>query len=323
MPKLVAWSVDAQNPQPQKIQSSHIHLEKHLEDWITDDVTLIADGLTIVGRQLTIDDGRLDLLAIDFRDRWVVIEIKPDMLTHSALSQALYYASSLAQIDADELKKRIEPNLHKFGDAETLSARVNQLLAREDGTREIAVLLVGSGIHSGLTRLDSFLGRFNVPISVVSFEVFELDEGPQLLVREAIEESHDDGWATHQPIYTVEAIHRMAVDMGVSEQFSRFISMSEKAGLEVQPRKASVTIAPPADRRRYLMWIRPGPSRGKLKLQISSDAFTEFYPHVSDEQANGAVGRFKDGVILDGHAFDEELREIERFLIEKLPQPKA
>ena len=323
MPKLVAWSVDIQHPQPQKVKGSHIQLEKHLEDWITNDATLVADGLTIVGRQLTIDDGRLDLLAIDFRDRWVVIEIKPEMLYSNALSQALYYASSLAQIDADELYKKLEPELHKFGDAKTLSVRVNQLLSREEGTREIAVLLVGSGIHSGLIRMDGFLGRFGVPISIVSFEVFELDGGPQLHVREAIDETHDGGWTTRQPVFSVESIKRMAVDLGVGEQFNRFIIMSEKAGLVVQPKRASVTIAPPADRRRYLMWIRPGHGHGELKLQISSDAFTEFYPHVSEEEAYGAVGRFKNGIVLDGQAFDDVLGEIERFLIEKLPQPEA
>ena len=323
MPKLVAWSVDAQHPQPLKVRVSHIQLEKHLEDWIANDATLVADGLTIVGRQLTIDDGRLDLLAIDFRDRWVVIEIKPDMLTGNALTQALYYASSLAQIDADELYTKLEPDLHKYGDAKSLSVKVNQMLAREDGTREIAVLLVGSGIHSGLVRMDGFLGRFGVPISIVSFEVFELDGGPQLLVREAIDESHDGGWSTRQPIFTVEAIRRMAVDMGVGEQFNRFLNMSEKAGLVVQPQKGSVRIAPPADRRRYLMWIQPGPGHGELKLQIGSDAFIEFYPHVSEEEANDAVSRFKDGMTLAGHALDENLGEIERFLIEKLPQPEA
>ena len=52
-------------------------------------MTLIGEGLTLVGRQVSIDDGRLDLLAIDSRDHWVVIEIKPGMLDSGALAQAL------------------------------------------------------------------------------------------------------------------------------------------------------------------------------------------------------------------------------------------
>ena len=38
--------------------------------WIAADAKLIGGELTIVGQQVRIDDGRLDLLAIDARDRW-------------------------------------------------------------------------------------------------------------------------------------------------------------------------------------------------------------------------------------------------------------
>ena len=138
MTKLAAWRIDtqrgeggSQQPEPQKVGRSRIELEKHLEDWIVNDVTLIGEGLTLVGRQVSIDDGRLDLLAIDSRDRWLVIEIKPGMLDSGALAQALYYASSLARLDTDELYGKLEPGLGKFGDAETLSARVKQQLADE------------------------------------------------------------------------------------------------------------------------------------------------------------------------------------------------
>ena len=151
-------------------------------------MTLIAEGLTLVGRQISIDDGRLDLLAIDSRDRRVVIEIKPGVLNSGALAQALYYASSIARLGADELYEKLEPRLSDFGDAERLSASVKEQLAGEEEGREIAVLLVGAGIHSGLERMNEFLGRFGVPISVFSFEVFELDDGPQLLIREVVDE---------------------------------------------------------------------------------------------------------------------------------------
>ena len=65
---------------------------------------------------------------------------------------------------------------------------MRELLTDEGEEREIAVLLVGAGIHPGLERVSEFLGRFGVPIEVVSFEVFELDGGPPLLIREAVDE---------------------------------------------------------------------------------------------------------------------------------------
>ena len=167
MAQLAAWSVDGQHgegtsqqPEPRRVECSHIALEKHLEDWIANDVTLIAEGLTLVGRQISIDDGRLDLLAIDSQDRWVVIEIKPGLLDAGALAQALYYASSIARLDGEELYEKLKSRLGEFGDAEEL---VKQQLAGEEPGREIAVLLVGAGIHPGLERMNEFLGRFGVP----------------------------------------------------------------------------------------------------------------------------------------------------------------
>ena len=151
MAKLAAWSIHGQHAEgasersaPKRVGRSHIGLESHLENWIANDVTLIAEGLTLVGRQVSIDDGRLDLLAIDSQDRWVVIEIKPGVLDSGALAQALNYAASIARLSADELCDKLEPCLKDFGDPERLSARVKQQLAGEEEGREIAVLLVGA-----------------------------------------------------------------------------------------------------------------------------------------------------------------------------------
>ena len=99
--------------QPQPVGRSDVGLEAHLEDWIEADPTLIGGGLDIVGRQVTIHDGRLDLLAIDSQDRWVVIELKAGKLDSGALTQALYYASSLAQLSGDELQAKIRPRLEE------------------------------------------------------------------------------------------------------------------------------------------------------------------------------------------------------------------
>ena len=92
MRELAVWSLegehadsDAKQSHPKRVGRSRIGLEKHFEDWIASDVTLIGDGLTLVGRQVLIDDGKLDLLAIDSQDRWVVIEIKSGTVTTQAL----------------------------------------------------------------------------------------------------------------------------------------------------------------------------------------------------------------------------------------------
>ena len=327
MAKLAAWSFDAQDgegdaPPPQRLEPSHIELEKHLEDWIANDVKLIGEEYTLVGRQVTIDEGRLDLLAIDSQDRWVVIEIKPGRLDSGALGQALYYAASLARLGADELYEKLKARLGDFGDAESLSGRVKQQLAGEAEEREIAVLLVGAGIHPGLERMNEFLARFGVPIGVVSFEVFELEAGPRLLVREVVDEPTKP--AAPRRRLTVDAIRDMATEAGVREQFDRFVNMSEQAGLPVQPQRASVRIAPPANRTRFLMYAAPrdGASGGELGIWVGPGRFAEWFQRIDENDAVNALGKYEDGAYLAGDALDCRLDQIERFLTEHFPQPE-
>lgn len=327
MTKLAAWSFDAQGgeegaqpSQPRSLEHSHIELELHLEDWIANDVTLIGEGITLVGRQVSIDDGRLDLLAIDSLDRWVVIEIKPGRLDSGALGQALYYAASLARLDADEIYEMLKARLREIGDEETLSERVKQQLAGEVEEREIAVLLVGAGTHAGLERMNEFLTGFGVPISVVSFEVFELDGGPRLLVREVIDEPVKPSAPKERR--TVEAIRVMASEAGVLKQFNRFVQMSEQAGLPVQPQRASVRIAPPANRTRFLMYAGPraGTNGGELGIWVGPAHFAEWFQHINEDEAVKALGKYEDGGYLAGKKLDDRLDQIERFLKKNFQQ---
>ena len=325
--KLAAWSIDRQPseealppPAPHRIGHSHIGLERHLQDWIANDVTLIGEGLTLVGREVAIDDGRLDLLAIDTQDRWVVIEIKPELLDRFALTQALYYASSLARLGADELLEKLEPRFDKLGDAERLSAQVKRQLESEDEGRAIAVLLVGAGVHAGLERMNEFLGRFGVPIGIVSFEVFELDSGPRLLIREVLEEQVDQHVQPHRRLSVAE-IRRRAVEVEMGDPFDRFVATAREAGLAVQPQRASVRIAPQANRVRFLMYARPGTGNngGVLHIAVGPQAFAEFFPHMTEQEAIKALEGV-DGTYGKGKELDAVLDQIESFLTDHVKQ---
>ncbi len=324
MTQLATWSIDniSAGEAPQRLERSHIGLERHFEDWIAKDATLVAEGLTLVGRQVVIDDGRLDFLGIDSQDRWLVVELKPGMLDADALKQALYYASSIARLSADELCGKLEPYLGNFGDAAALSARVKQQLANEAEEREIAVMVAGAGIHPGLERMSEFLGRFGVPISIVSFEVFDLDGGPRLLVREVVEEPVRPPPPGRK--LSVDTIRRRAIDVGVVEQFDRFVDMARKAGLAVQPQRASVRIAPAANRTRFLMYARPekGESGGELFVDVGPSAFAEFFDNIEEQEAAEALCEV-GGASAAGEVLDAILDRIERFLKDKFPQPGA
>lgn len=329
MSKLAVWSIGEQEGghggellEPKKVGRSSIELEKYLEDWIVKDVSLMGEGLTLVGRQVRIDDGILDLLAIDSQDRWVVIEVKPGMLQSGALHQALYYASSLVRLDKNELFEKLKGNLASFGDQATLSARLQQHLNNEEEQREIALMLVGAGISAGVERMNEFLGRFGIPIEIVSFEVFKPDDGPQLLIREVMEEPAQPPAPKRK--LTVEAIREMARDAGVGKQFDRFVSMSEQAELAVQPQRASVRIAPPQDRRRMLMYAAPhhDSKGGGLYIYWGPREFHEFCA-IDEQETTEALGTGEDGGYVIGKQLEQRLDQIQSFLTTHFPRAEA
>ena len=339
MAKLALWNIDAQSSEgdykpstPKKVEPSNIELEKYLEDWIVNDVSMIGEGLTLVGRQVRIDDGVLDLLAIDSRDRWVVIELKPDMLYSGAVTQAIYYASSLSQLSGEDLHQKLENQFfdeedfrrkvgYSFDTPQAHSARVKKQVDNEGEEREIVLMVVGAGVSPGVERMSKFLGRFGIPIEIVSFDVFESNNGAKLLVREVIEEAASAFRQKRK--YTVEAVRELARKADVKKQLDEFLDMASEAGLAIQPQMTSIRIAPQEDRRRLLLYVEPiadetGRKQGKMHFDWDPHAFKEFY-EISEQEVKEMVGELDDESTLSGKAIDERLIRIQRFLKNHFP----
>ncbi|MCY4614875.1 MAG: endonuclease NucS [Chloroflexi bacterium] len=308
MADLGVWTVDGDAPK--RVSRSGVGLERNLEDWIANDSSLLADGLTIVGRQVRLEGGPLDLLAIDWQDRWVVIELKRERLYRGALAQALDYASSIAAMDGDELEALLQPGLATLGDAVHLSAAVQRQLNGEEGVREVAVLLAGVGVDTGLERIVAHLGGYGVPISIVSFEAFEPEGGSRLLIREVTEE-HTERRAP-RPKRTLDDIRLLAADAGVEASFDRLLGMGEKAGLVVRTFPRSINMVHPSNRIRRLIYARP--TAGAIGIQIHAPTFVEFFPPLTDDAVSLAVGADTRTIFYEGSELDARLDQIEAFL---------
>ena len=75
MIKVGLWQIGKSGPV--KIPDSKVGIEKQLEDWIEADPSLIQADLKIVARQLLVEGGYLDLLALDHQGRWVAVTATP------------------------------------------------------------------------------------------------------------------------------------------------------------------------------------------------------------------------------------------------------
>lgn len=317
MADLGMWRVDGDAPR--RVGSSGVGLERRLEDWIASDSSLLADGLTVVGRQVHLEGGPLDLLAIDWQDRWVVIELKRERLYREALAQVLDYASSIAGMDGVDLEELLRPGLSALGDAEELAGAVRQQLDGEDGGRDVAVLLAGLGVDAGLERIVAHLGGYGVPITIVSFEAFEPEGGPRLLIREVTEEQTGPPRRAHRPRLSIDEMRGLAAEKGVAEPFDRFLKVVGDAGLKVQPYRRGVRIAPPTNRARYLMYARP--EQGGIYLHAGPAQFAEFFPPLTEDEAAVAIGSFESGTVYQaGTRLDACLDQIAAFL-RALPRP--
>jgi RecB family endonuclease NucS len=76
-----------------------ISLERDIEDHLVHHLDGIEKGLTLVGRQVIIDVGRIDILAQDAKGQRVVIEVKVGAAKDSAVGQIARYLGWYARAD--------------------------------------------------------------------------------------------------------------------------------------------------------------------------------------------------------------------------------
>jgi hypothetical protein len=65
--------------------------EADLRDFLAKNLNCIEAGLTLYGVECPVEDGRIDILAVDQKGRYVVIELKLGQGRNRAIGQLLYY----------------------------------------------------------------------------------------------------------------------------------------------------------------------------------------------------------------------------------------
>jgi hypothetical protein len=274
-----------------RIPESALDLEQSLEDWIAEDPSLLQAGLVVVGRQIDLEGGRLDLLAIDLQGRWTVIEIKRGALRRETIAQALDYASCIAAISAEELRAKIEPYLCKHH--VSLDALLHQreaAFALEPEQRELAMILVGTGRAPSLNRMAHFLAdRYGIPLTVVTFEVFALEAHRHILVREITDVATAEPLPVRALKTTLGQVLELAERSGTAQTLRHCLALCERLGLYARPWKTSIMFAPLAHRTRALFTVWAQPQDGSMRMWVGTQVFAEFYP-IPEESVAAHLG---------------------------------
>lgn len=269
---------------PDRLDPSNVGLEKNLEDWIEKDPSLLEEGLEIVGQQLHVAGGYLDLLGLNLQGQWVVIELKSGNVRRSAVTQVVDDASCIANMPWDELQRKVRSYLRSS--SKSIEGLIDEREeAGEDppAARDVIMYVVGTGGYPGLERMVEFLSSVHeVPITFVSYEVFQIGDGHKILVRELTEP--ETALPGPKRSRTVEELRVRAEENGVGEEFRTILEAAREHDIYPRPYTGSIMYTPPSNHTRMLFtvktWTRAG---GLLQLYAGPEAFAEFYPVTADE----------------------------------------
>jgi len=287
---------------PERLPAAQVGLERDLEAWIEHDPAVLETGLVIVGRQIRLEGGPLDLLALDPQGRWVLIEVKRERLRREVVAQAIDYASCLHRLDPGSLRDQCDTYLTARGSTATLGdllAERGRSLEPTPDEREIVIYLVGTSVDPDLERMVSFLeAAGNLAVRMVSFAPFRGSDGGFFLARtiheHTVEPTVRHARSSPRSI-AVEEVLALADANGTGAAVRAIHAAALDAGLAVRPYAKSIMIAPPANRSRCLfaVWVE-GKARepGTTKLFLVAEAFEQFFGlAVADtEAALGASG---------------------------------
>ena len=320
MKQIGIWTITKSGPQ--KAKKSSIDLEEHLEEWIENDPSLLLEGLKIIGRQVPLDAGIVDLIGLDSQGRWVVIEIKRGLVRRKTVTQALDYAACIATMHLDALNEKVSDYLSSRN--EDLLSLLEERGAEElndNEYRDVQIYVVGLGKDPGLERLIGYLAEsFSVPIVVVLFEVFGDESGQQFLIRELSEVETKP--IARRPGKSLEDICLLADNLGFGSDFRAIIEVAQRHSLFPRPYRRSVMLTPPENRTRMLFTIGASRSQRSLKIVASPEAFSEFYT-ISEEQAKNYLEEYTDWKWLDSKGVNKFIDALNALfeIIEERDQP--
>ena len=204
MPEIGAWVVSEEGA-PERLVPDRDFLEKHLENWIQDDPTLLSPDIRWVCRQLHLPDRSiLDLLGLTKDGTWVIAELKAGSVDAGTVRQAFHYFIELAMLDNGQLVRLVRD--HPIRDRDGNSAvdpsvgADLDVLAEDPEDRQRDYMLLAAGVGSGesaeLAAEVLAEHMFNVPVRVVTFQCLRGQSGQRLLVRNVEEdERHRDAGA--------------------------------------------------------------------------------------------------------------------------------
>jgi hypothetical protein len=236
------------------LQPTGFDLEEKLHDLVERAPTVLPlsgqPQMVVIGREVAVGSGAMDLLLVDTKGKLAVLEVKLSKNSEAKkaiVSQALYYAAFLKGMDRATLEKKVIRKYLQVHGAETVAEHV------------VNTLQVGN-----IDR-DAFEAAFDRSLEVGDFRIiFVLDEAPAELIRVVG--------------YLEEISEKIEVDLIVVSAYSvagKTILMPQR----IDPgREAQNTDEPPDVETR---WYK-GSSAFRAKIESDGGEHSQAYLRLSD-----------------------------------------
>ena len=219
------WKIDRESRTGRKLDlADRIETEKMLEDVLVANPNVLMGGLTLIGRQVPVGTGYIDLLGIDEDGRLVVFELKREKLTREAVAQILDYCTYLETLSESELATLIAERSGKHGIRSF--ADFDEWYANQagDALRPVRMVLVGLGIDMSAHRMVAYLAERGIDIGLLTFHGYT--HGDSMLLARQVRTADD----SHKPPRagpSASDLNRKAGEYGVAE-----VWQDAKASLE-------------------------------------------------------------------------------------------
>lgn len=166
------WTED-ESGQWRLLQPTGFDLEEKLHDLVERAPTVLPlsgqPQMVVIGREVTVGNGAMDLLLVDTKGKIAILEVKLSKNSEAKkaiVSQALYYAAFLKGMDRATLEKKVIRKYLNAHGAETVAEHVENTL------------------QVGSIDRDEFEAAFDQSLKDGDFRiVFVLDEAPSALIR--------------------------------------------------------------------------------------------------------------------------------------------
>lgn len=284
------WEVTDGN-KPTEIRRDEINLEKRLQDWLEEDISMLDPNLLVIGREVLTAYGRkIDLLCLDSSGGLVIVELKKGRTPREVTAQVLDYAYWVRDLSYDEI-------VALFDDYRKNSRALSEAFEQKYGDELPATLneshrsvIVAEEMDGGTERIVRYLSDLDVPINVATVQHFKTEDGREMLAQVYLIEpeiaADTAQTASRKTTYeTVRERQALADKRGVGDLYRLF---KDKASGR-------------------LSTISMGPGNVALTVRIENGTRTILVMHVGDsDQASGLKFRLNATRLMNHFGLSEE-----------------